>query len=88
MIDTDPLYADNANKDFHLTWNSPCRNTGDNSAVTECHDIERDPRIAFGTVDMGADEFYTHLYWTGDATAGGNIEVKLVGLPGTSPVCR
>ena len=35
---------------------------------------------------MEADEFYTHLYWTGDATPGGNVEVKLVGLPGTSPV--
>ncbi len=35
---------------------------------------------------MGADEFYTHLYWTGDATPGGNVSLKFVGLPGTSPV--
>jgi hypothetical protein len=35
---------------------------------------------------MGADEFYTDLYWTGDATPGGNVEIKLVGLPGTAPV--
>ena len=35
---------------------------------------------------MGADEFYTHLYWTGDATPGGNVALKFVGIPGTSPV--
>jgi hypothetical protein len=35
---------------------------------------------------MGADEFHTHLYWTGDATPGGNVEINFVGLPGTSPV--
>ena len=29
---------------------------------------------------------YTHLYYTGDATPGGNVEIKFVGLPGTSPV--
>jgi len=35
---------------------------------------------------MGADEFYTHLYWTGCATPGGNVELKFVGLPGAAPV--
>ncbi|MHC4942263.1 MAG: right-handed parallel beta-helix repeat-containing protein [Planctomycetota bacterium] len=73
--------------DFHLTYNSLCRDTGDNSAVAESCDFEGDPRIAWsGTVDMGADEFYTHLYCTGDYIPGGSIEGKLVGLPGTSPV--
>jgi predicted outer membrane repeat protein len=86
MIDSDPFFVDPANGDYHLTFNSPCRASGDNSAVTEPYDFEGDPRIAYGTVDMGADEFYTHLYWTGDATPGGNVEVKFVGLPGTTPV--
>ena len=35
---------------------------------------------------MGVDEFYTNLYWTGDATPGGNVEIKFVGLPGILPV--
>ncbi|MHC4942791.1 MAG: hypothetical protein ACYTG7_07195 [Planctomycetota bacterium] len=37
-------------------------------------------------MDMGADEFYTHLYVTGDKSPGGSIQGKLVGLPGTSSV--
>lgn len=85
-IDADPLFTDSANSDFHLTFNSPCKDTGDNSSVTELFDFEGDPRIAYGTVDMGADEFYTHLYWMGDATPGGSVEIKFVGLPGTAPV--
>ncbi len=86
MIDADPLFVDPANGDFHLTYPSPCKDTGDNTAVTELYDFEGDPRIAYGTVDMGADEFYTHLYWTGDATPGGNVEVKIIDLPSTAPV--
>jgi parallel beta-helix repeat protein/predicted outer membrane repeat protein len=80
-IDADPLFADSATDDFHLTWDSPCRNTGDNSAVTEPTDFEGDPRIALGTVDMGADEFYYHLYHTGDVFPGFPIEIKVVGDP-------
>ena len=35
---------------------------------------------------MGADEFYTHLYCIGDATPGGSMEIKFVGIPDTYPV--
>ncbi|MHC4946514.1 MAG: right-handed parallel beta-helix repeat-containing protein [Planctomycetota bacterium] len=85
-LDSDPLFVDSAGNDFHLTYSSPCRDTGNNGAVLEFFDFEGDPRIAYGFVDMGADEFYTHLYCTGDFTPSGAIEGKLVGLPGTSPV--
>jgi hypothetical protein len=87
MIDSDPLFLDAANGDFHLTYNSPCRGSGTNSAASlPPEDFEGDPRIAYGTVDMGADEFHTHLYYTGDATPGGTVEGKIAGLPGTLPV--
>ncbi|MHC4942115.1 MAG: right-handed parallel beta-helix repeat-containing protein [Planctomycetota bacterium] len=83
----DPLFVDQADGDCHLTYDSPCRGTGLNTApYLPGNDFEGDPRIAHGTVDLGADEFYQHLYVTGDAVPGGGIEGKVVGLPGTSPV--
>ena len=84
-IDADPLFSDATNHDFHLTWNSPCRGTGHNAAVTELYDFEGDPRIALGTVDMGADEFYYHLYHMGDVVPGTPIDIKVVGYP-TAPI--
>jgi hypothetical protein len=84
-IDSDPLFVDGTGGDLHLTFISPCRGSGDNSAVTVSLDFEGDPRICQGTVDMGADEYYRHLYCMGDFTPGGSIEGKLVGLPGTTP---
>jgi len=86
MIDSDPLFVNPAISDFHLTFNSPCMGSGNNAAVTELYDFEGDPRITYGTVDMGADEFYTHLYHTGNTSPGGTVELKLVDLPGTNPV--
>lgn len=85
-ITTDPLFVNALQNDYHLTYDSPCRDAGDNTPVKEPEDFEGDLRIAFGTVDLGADEFYTHLYCTGDFTPGGSIEGKFVGLPGTTPV--
>ncbi|MHC4946317.1 MAG: right-handed parallel beta-helix repeat-containing protein, partial [Planctomycetota bacterium] len=86
MIDADPLFVDSAGNDGHITYPSPCRDAGYNQPVTEPEDFEGDPRIAYGTADMGADEFHTHFYYTGDATPSGFIEGKLVGLPGSVPV--
>jgi len=81
MIDADPLFVDYTGDDFHLTWPSPCRDSGDNSSVTETEDFEGDPRIALGTVDMGADEFYYHLYHAGQVIPGNLIDLKVVGYP-------
>lgn len=87
MIDDDPLFVDPFRYDFHIAFDSPCRDAGHSGAPgLPDKDFEGDPRIAHGTADMGADEFCTHLYWTGDATPGGSVELKLVGLPGTTPV--
>lgn len=86
MISSDPLFMNFSEQDFHISFLSPCRGSGDNSIVTDPFDFEGDPRIYQGTVDIGADEFYTHLYVTGDKAPGGSIEGKFVGLPGTTPV--
>jgi len=63
-INADPLFADSANGDYHLTSSSPCLDVGNNSApgIPE-KDFEDEPRVWDGdndgtpTVDMGADEF-------------------------------
>ncbi|MHC4943001.1 MAG: right-handed parallel beta-helix repeat-containing protein [Planctomycetota bacterium] len=87
MIVTDPLFVDPAGEDFHIRYNSPCRNTGDNGAPgMEPLDFEGDPRPAYGITDMGADEFHPHLYYTGNAKPGGAVVAKFIGLPGANPV--
>jgi hypothetical protein len=82
MIDADPLFVDSAAGDYHILFDSPCRDAGD-AASSPGKDFEDDPRTL---PDIGADEFHLHLYATGDFVPGGAVEVKLVGQPGTSPV--
>jgi len=86
MIDADPLFVDQANEDFHLTFNSPCINKGYNHSYLPAEDFEGDPRGTGGRPDIGADEYYHHLYHMGDVVPGGNIDVRVIGMPGTSPV--
>ena len=74
-IALDPRFADpNNNGDFHLRANSPCINAGDpnHTVGTGETDIDGDPRISDGTVDMGADEviLVPFGYWTFDETSG------------------
>jgi hypothetical protein len=86
-FESDPLFVDLYNGDFHLTFNSPCRGSGTNAApkLPEL-DFEGDPRIYQGTADIGADEFHNHLYVTGDKTPGGDVMGMFIGLPGSWPV--
>jgi hypothetical protein len=73
MIDADPLFLDPFNDDFHLSYASPCIDTGTNETPSlPAADFENDPRIFPGNgkgahlagfaspgaiVDMGADEY-------------------------------
>jgi hypothetical protein len=87
MIDANPQFVNSAGGDFHIQFNSPCKDAGTNSATgMPGFDFEGDDRRAFGTADIGADEFALHLYNKGDRTPGGEIWAGLVGLPGSSPV--
>ncbi|MHC4943703.1 MAG: NosD domain-containing protein [Planctomycetota bacterium] len=86
MIDEPPQFVAPAEEDFHLLYTSPCRDAGTNSGNLDSEDFEGDPRIVYGTIDMGADEFAAHLYYLGEATPGGSVKAKLIGTPGSSPV--
>lgn len=66
-IQSYPYFADYANDDFHLTWNSPCINRGDpNGSYAGQTDIDGDDRVADedfidARVDIGADEMTLDL---------------------------
>jgi parallel beta-helix repeat protein len=50
-------YSDRSLGNFHLSYNSPCKNVGSNTGVgVDETDIDQDERIIDGTVDIGADE--------------------------------
>ena len=82
MINADPLFVDPAGGDYHLFFLSPCRNAGDADVPgLPSEDIEGDPRVALNGVDMGADEYYFHLYHMGEVIPGSPIDVKVIGYP-------
>ena len=55
-INSDPLFLDPENGDFHLTIDSPCIDAGTLEGAPE-FDFEGDPRPLGDGVDMGADEY-------------------------------
>ena len=56
-ITFDPMLLNWANANFHLQSNSPCINSGNNSYGANTTDLDGNPRIVGGTVDIGAYEF-------------------------------
>jgi hypothetical protein len=86
MITADPAFGDPGNGDFHIKYTSPCMDTGDNAAPSlPAEDFEGDVRVFNATVDMGADEFHTHLYYLGSVEPGKMIGIRVAGFP-SAPV--
>jgi hypothetical protein len=57
-IDTDPLFIDtNGWANLRLQSNSPCIDAGSDDYVNGTNDLDGNPRISYGIVDMGAYEF-------------------------------
>jgi hypothetical protein len=52
-----PMFVNQSAGDFHLQSNSPCINSGKNSYATNRTDLDGNPRIIGGTVDLGAYEY-------------------------------
>lgn len=61
-INSDPLFVDPENGDFHLQVSSPCVNAGDNFSYNSINaevdeDLDGNPREVDDKIDMGAYEF-------------------------------
>lgn len=81
MIDDNPLFANAANGNFHITFPSPCRDAGVDTGSIPSVDPDGDPRNSLVTTDIGADEYYFHLFIDGDFVPGGNVTFTIVGAP-------
>ncbi len=79
-IDADPLFSDPAIKDFKLTMDSPCINTGTSDTtglLLPAFDFAMMPRINHGVIDMGAYEYYGTFPGVipGDADCDGIVNI-------------
>jgi parallel beta-helix repeat protein len=72
-ISADPLFIDKAAGNYHLSITSPCINAGWNDAEgLPVTDMDGEPRICAGVVDIGADECWLKAGSVRDAKATAN----------------
>ena len=86
MASADPRFVDRVAGDLHLRADSPYIDKGDGSQVLIKTDHEGDPRVVGLNVDIGADEFYPHVYTVGRTTPGATFQVKAIGPPASAVV--
>ena len=86
-IDADPLFIDPGAGNYHLAAYSPAVDAGDPGFVAGKAetDIDGDPRVVGGRVDMGADEFRRPGDVDGDGTVGIVDFLALLGAWGPCP---
>lgn len=75
-----PFFVNLAAGDFHLRTNSPCINNGNNDYVTTTNDLDGNPRVLAGTVDIGAYEFQGPVAAIG-VTIQADYTNTVVGVP-------
>jgi predicted outer membrane repeat protein/parallel beta-helix repeat protein len=84
-INANPQFVNAGTGDFHLLGGSPCIDVGDNAAVPGglTTDIDGQPRILNGVVDMGIDECLAQVWvdnhWAG-TTPGEEVNGYIFGL--------
>ena len=63
-ISVDPNFVNADANNYHLDPNSPCVNAGDPNYIPEPNetDIDAEPRVFDGRIDMGADEMVTNPF--------------------------
>jgi hypothetical protein len=74
----EPVFIDLVNGDFHLRFSSLCINSGNNACVINATDLDGNPRIVGGTVDLGAYEFQS----PGSVIFYANLQAPTNGLSG------
>ncbi|HXU78069.1 MAG TPA: choice-of-anchor Q domain-containing protein, partial [Methylomirabilota bacterium] len=94
-IGGDPLFVDLAAGNLRLQSNSPCINAGNNANAPPGPDLDGNPRIADGAVDIGAYEFqgspgsiapYINTQPTNQAVGMGSNATFIVSAGGALPL--
>jgi len=88
-ISSDPLLVDVGSDNYHLKLGSPCIDTGNPAGdYTGQTDIDGEPRVMNGRVDIGADEYPSSVsqFWTFDSDFQYNLDNDYATVEGTAHI--
>jgi RHS repeat-associated protein len=88
-ISSDPLLVDVGSDNYHLKLGSPCIDTGNPAGdYTGQTDIDGEPRVMNGRVDIGADEYPSSVSqsWTFDSDFQYNLDNDYATVEGTAHI--